>query len=72
LILSPSAQSGFNIWRLWNTNWRYRYIALSVINDWHFGGVLWCMIFRLFGGYKSPFIQTPLPARNYIERFRFA
>lgn len=21
----------FNIWRLWNTNWRYRYIALSVI-----------------------------------------
>jgi len=21
----------FNIWRLWNTSWRYRYLALSVV-----------------------------------------
>ena len=21
----------FNVWRLWNTSWRYRYLALSVV-----------------------------------------
>lgn len=25
------AMISFNIWRLWNTSWRYRYLALSVV-----------------------------------------
>jgi hypothetical protein len=22
---------GFNVWQLWNTSWRWRYLALSVV-----------------------------------------